>query len=175
MFFSKKINPGSEAEVSPTDFKLVTENLYKQNLELAVKNKTLSLLSKLYEISIETLEPKDLAKKITTVIQGDFNFELVGVFLYDKSIDTLAPLSFTESERFHTAETLFDNSLYSVSITGISQKIFYGKMLKEKEMVYTENLEDIWDSLVPAEVLEKLKTDARALSSILYPLVIENE
>ena len=47
------------------ELKTVTESLYKQNLELAVKNKTLSLLSKLYEISVLTLNTRDLAKKVT--------------------------------------------------------------------------------------------------------------
>ena len=36
----------------------VTESLYKHNVELAVKNKTLSLLRQLYQISILVLEMK---------------------------------------------------------------------------------------------------------------------
>ncbi len=77
-FFSKKKSDAVRAEAD--NLKSVTESLYKQNLELVVKNKTLSLLGQLCQISILTLEPQVLATRITDTIQKAFDFELVGVF-----------------------------------------------------------------------------------------------
>ena len=155
------------------ELKSVTENLYKQNLELAVKNKTLSLLSKLYEISVLTLNPRDLAKKITSVIQIDLNFELVGVLLYDQEKNELFPLSFSESDRFYKTQT--DLNVFSVNIPSVSENVFLKKVVEQKIMAYTEELRDIWDSLVPAEMFNKVKSDSNVQSSILYPLIIENK
>ena len=155
------------------NLKSVTESLYKQNLELAVKNKTLSLLSKLYEISVLTLNPRELAKKITTVIQIDLNFELVGVLLYDQEKDELFPLSFSESDRFYKTQT--DLNVFSVNIPSVSENVFLKKVVEQKIMAYTEELRDIWDSLVPAEMFNKVKSDSNVQSSILYPLIIENK
>ena len=156
------------------NLKSVTENLYKQNLELAVKNKTLSLLGKLYEISILTLEPKDLGKKINTTIQTDFNFELVGILLYNKEKDELSPLAFAESERFHTVQSDFKVFFENIVITNVSQNTFFKQIIEEKNMSYTENMKDVWDSLVPIELFNKIKSDGHLKSSILYPLIIEN-
>ena len=153
----------------------VTESLYKQNLELAVKNKTLSLLGKLYAISILTLDSKSLAEKVNNVIQVDFSFELVGILLYDKKKDELKPLSFSESERFHSAESNLNTFLNSVTIPDISKKAFFKKVVDEKKMAHTEDLREIWDALVPDEMYNKVKSTGHVQSSIVFPLIIENE
>ena len=155
------------------ELKSVTESLYKQNLELAVKNKTLSLLSKLYEISVLTLNPRELAKKVSSVIQVDLNFELVGVLLYDQEKDELTPLSFSESDRFY--KTQANLNVFSVNIPSASKNVFLKKLIEQKTMAYTEELRDIWDSLVPVEMFNKIKSDSNVQSSILYPLIIEDK
>src|SRR3989344_390213 len=87
--------------------KKITEKLYEQNLELAVKNKTLSLLEKLYQTSVLTLMPQEMAEKITGIIRQDLNLELAGVLTFEKATDTLAPLAFSKSERLaKTLDTL---------------------------------------------------------------------
>ena len=55
----------------------VNQEIYKRNLELAVVNKTLSLLRKLYQISILTLAPADLSEKVSDTVRTDLNFEMV--------------------------------------------------------------------------------------------------
>ena len=50
--------------------KKITEKLYEQNLELAVKNKTLSLLEKLYQNSVLNLTPREITKEITIIPQN---------------------------------------------------------------------------------------------------------
>ena len=69
------------------DPKEVQENLYRQNLELAVKNKTLSLLAKLYEISTQTLEPKQLAEQVVFSVRTILNVRLVGIYLFSQKND----------------------------------------------------------------------------------------
>ncbi len=80
-------------ETDQDDLKSIAESLYKQNSEIAAKNKILSLLDKLYEISILSLEPKDLSKKIIDAIAGDFSFEYVGILKYDLEKDELVNYS----------------------------------------------------------------------------------
>ena len=156
------------------ELKYITESLYKQNTELAVKNKTLSLLGKLYEISIIALEPKELASRINNTIQVDFSFELVGIFLYDQIKDELSPLAFAKSDRFHQVESNSHIFFEQISIPNVLKNSLLKKVLEEKVMVYTEDLKDILDSLVQAEMFEKIKSDGHVQSSILYPLIIED-
>src|SRR4051812_45753172 len=88
-----------------SELKSVTESLYKQNLELAVKNKTLSLLSQLYDISLLALTPKELAGKVTNTIRSTFEFELVAILNFSYHRDRLFSLALAESSRLHQAES----------------------------------------------------------------------
>jgi transcriptional regulator with GAF, ATPase, and Fis domain len=155
--------------------KSVTESLYKQNLELAIKNKTLSLLSKLYELSILALKSQELAGKIDDAIKTDFSFELVGILLYDQTKDTLTPLDFSQSERLYSAELLSKTYLESVSIPKLSENPLFKTVLQDKQMAHTEDLYQIWDSLIPKEMYEKIRLEGHVKSSILYPLIIEDK
>src|SRR3989344_1174180 len=77
----------------------ITEELYKRNLELAVVNKTLFLLRKLYQISLLTLEPLALSEKISNTVRLELNLEVAGVFIFDIKSDSLSPLAFSMSDR----------------------------------------------------------------------------
>ncbi len=177
MFFSKKNTAALTQEsqdVNPEELKSVTENLYKQNLELAVKNKTLSILGKLYEISIQTLSPRELSQKITQIIQTDFDFERVGILMYNVKIDSIEVLAFSESDRFHEARSIANDFFDQLSVSDISNNKFLGPILVKKEMAYTESIEDVWGhALQPAEI-EKIQTEGHVKSLIAYPLIIQN-
>ena len=97
----------------------LVDSLYHQNILISGKNKTLSLLSKLYEFSIQTLTPKILATKISLLIQLDLSFELVGVLLLNKETKTFEPLGVSCSERLQNVEqkfgVLFQNIFLQIS------------------------------------------------------------
>ncbi len=88
MFFKKK----SASAATDIDSQAVTENLYKQNLELAVKNKTLSLLDTLHEVSIKALEPRELSLQMVKAIQADFSLELVAIYIFNDAAKHLGAL-----------------------------------------------------------------------------------
>src|SRR6185295_1660148 len=77
--------------------KAANEIVYKHGLELALKNKTLSLLGKLYEIATKSLDQMEMAKQVTEVIQQEFDFEVVGILRYDGVAFT--PLATATSKR----------------------------------------------------------------------------
>ena len=58
---------------SSTEFKRITKELYKKNLELVNTNKELALLQKLYEIIMVSHEAEEVAQQfIDTIIKEDF-------------------------------------------------------------------------------------------------------
>lgn len=173
MFFNKKDTITSDD--SAEEFKSATESLYKQNLELAVKNKTLSLLSKLYDISIGSLSTEDLAIQLTKVIQNDFAFERVGIYTYNSSRDILRSLAFSESERFHLSRSDADNVFDSIKIDKATEVPFFMNCLNNGVMSYTENIEEIWGKVVSANVIDKIVNSGHVRSSLAYPLVIDDK
>lgn len=157
--------------MEPDNKQSVTESLYKQNLELAAKNKTLSILGKLYEISILNLEPKELAEKITKTIQTDFSLELVGILFYKENASTLFPMAFSESERLNKVESDHQTFFDKIDLP-YGGETFLTRVVTEKKMGYTENPKDIWGSLIPEAMYTSMKEDGHMVSFLAYPLII---
>ena len=107
-------------EETAEHLKEVTEQLYKRNVDLAVRNKILSLLRELYQISILTLEPKDLATKVAEKVQVALDFELFGVFLYNENEMSLTPLGFSVSSKFNDSQKIQGCSLERLTIPNTS-------------------------------------------------------
>jgi len=126
--------------------KTLAENLYKQGVELAAKNKVLTLFDQLYALSILTLEPGDLAKRIVQTIQGDFSFELVSIFLYDLEHKKLQLLASAQSERFK-GTTDFSESPF------LNEVVINGKMGYSEDLINNEHIR----------------------ASLAYPLVSDNK
>src|SRR3989338_5822298 len=86
-------------EETAEHLKEINEQLYKQNLDLAVRNKILSLLRELYQISILTLEPIQLAEKVSILVQKALELELVVIYAYSLPDDRLQPLACAKSQK----------------------------------------------------------------------------
>lgn len=153
----------------------ITEELYKRNAELAVRNKTLSLLGKLYEISILSLEPAPLAQRVAQTIQAELDFDLVGIFEYDNRLDELAPLNFARSERLTAVLTDASRAFDALRIPGASRSALFGSIFSGSDMARTEDLAAVWDGFIPADKLAAAKEKAHLRSVLIYPLAVENK
>ena len=57
--------------------------LYAKNAELAVRNKTMSLLRKLDEAAMVSLATSDMTGEIATILSNEFNYRIVGISLVE--------------------------------------------------------------------------------------------
>ena len=151
--------------------KKITEKLYEQNLELAVKNKTLSLLESLYQASVLTLMPEDMASKIADIIRKDLNLEFAGVFAFEKESDSLLPLAFSKSERLIKTLNTLGFLFKDIRISNISKHDFFKKAIYYKKENSTNNLQEVWGELIPGEHLAAVKTESNIKTVLLYPLI----
>jgi hypothetical protein len=88
----------------------VAEKLYQQNAELTIKNKTLSLLDKLYQTSILALNPEEMGAKITAIIKDELNLEAAGILIFDKTNDLMKPIAFFPLRAF--GESFGENGFF---------------------------------------------------------------
>lgn len=152
--------------------RITNENLYKHSHELAVKNKVLSFLGKLYEISVLSLSQKLLAEQVAFAIQAEFDFEIVGIFLYEKSSQSLTPLTIAVSERVHA---LMTNDLNLISFENISSNHFLKMIVEKRSMHYSELLESIWNMPELKDFTRNVESEKYVRSSLGYPLIIGDE
>lgn len=154
------------------EIKEITEKLYGQNLELAVKNKTLSLLENLYQTSVLTLLPEEMAKRITDIIRRDLNLEMAGILIFDKKTDTLTPLHISKSERAANVLKKSRVVLMNITINDVSKHNFFSKAIKYKDDNLTTNIEDVWKELKAKPKFEEIKGELHIKTILLNPLVI---
>ncbi|HBB65350.1 MAG TPA: hypothetical protein DCZ84_01765 [Candidatus Vogelbacteria bacterium] len=151
----------------------INKELYKRNRELAVKNKTLSLLRELYQISILTLEPAALSKRIVSTIQLALGFELVGIYTYQAAHDALEPLSFASSQNFSDARISLHCNFDNIAIEHTINSSFFKPIVRDQHTGHTSHLCEIWDKEIDKETLQKLQDQSHIVTTLVFPLSIE--
>ena len=151
--------------------KKITEKLYEQNLELAVKNKTLSLLEKLYQKSVLTLLPGEMSREITDVIRQDLNLEIAGILIFQKEDDSIIPLSFSKSERCTQVLNKFGFEPQNTTIKDISRHDFFKQVVYDRQENIADNIEEVWNKFIAPEHLRGLRKELHVKTMLLYPLI----
>lgn len=174
LFGAKKDEPSAAADVanslSPSD---VNEILYKRNAELATKNKALSLLGHLYETSILTLKPTDLARKISDSVREALNYESVSMFMYDKEEDLLNLAGFSRSERYEEQLKLTGIHIDAEVIPNVSKLEFFDTVLNKHQPILNEKFGFLLKNGVLSDTEVKMLADrAHIKSSVIYPLAL---
>jgi signal transduction histidine kinase len=153
----------------------LNQEIYKHSLELAVVNKTLSLLRKLYQISLLSLDPASLSEKVSDTIRVDLNMETVGIYLFEEETNLLTPFKFSKSERFEKAVKAQKLNLDELKIKDLSADSKVGKVITAKTSEVTDNLKDVWGSLADAKQLAAIKDGSHIKTTLLYPLVMQDK
>lgn len=149
--------------------RLANERLYEHSRDLATRNKILSLLRQLYQISIQTLDPETLSQKIIDLIKDALEFELVSILSYDSGADILRATVFSRSQRLEDA--MHDHPFKAAVITKASKHSFFTKLL-EGEPNNSTNLHDLWGGVVSEEAIKAAVEEAHIKTLLAYPLRI---
>ncbi len=157
-----------------TNLQELNEQIYKHSLELAEVNKTLSLLRKLYQISLLTLDPAQLSEKISDIVRVDLNMEVVGVLLYDEQKKILNPFVFSKSERYRKASTELKTDLDKQKLDTPEQNPLLKKVILEKQWQTAGSMQDIYGEWVKVDKLKKLDEEAHLQNILLYPLLTQD-
>lgn len=120
-FFKNLFGSNDGAETSASDeMTHINQEMYKKSLELSARNKTLLLLRKIDEIILSSITDKiEIGKHVTSLLISETDFQIVSIFLYDKTKGELNRLSLsTQSKVINQDKALSDNLFVShVAIT----------------------------------------------------------
>lgn len=165
-------NHGDLSQEQEKELQRLTQEMYKQNAELAVRNKTLALLRKLDEISLGTVSMTEMAQQITSAIATELGYEIVSLATVDTQNKVLQWLAIASPTPEIAA------IIQSVTVTDLSAPLKDGlasaHALTEKKPHTVTNLTEVF----PQTFVDALKTnhDGRhAENSIVYPLRFGNE
>lgn len=153
----------------------VNAEIYKRNLELAVVNKTLSLLRKLYQISLLSLDPASLSEKVSATIRDALNMEAVGVFLFDKTKDELRPFRFSMSDRLTEVLHKTNVTVDINPIPKVSHDSFLKKVIVDRQSNLISGPKEIWSSIAPADKVDVIAKGSHVETVLWFPLITQGD
>lgn len=154
----------------------INQEMYKKNLELNIRNKTLSLLRKIDEIILSSVtDTKQIAQQVADVVVVDAEFKAIAIFLLNAKDKKLVPLAVSHTENIAQAEAEFQRVFFGDEQSLDNTQNLVIKSVNEKTMQVTH---DLYDVLIPhfnegeAKKMQELLTIA---SILVYPLVVRDE
>lgn len=152
--------------------KHITEEMYKQNTDLAIKNKTLSTLRTLYSIIISTLTVKEVCEKIVDTVSLELGIETLIIFLTDKEEGVLRPVAVTSTSKILSAFESVGKSFHDLSVDLNSRENLMSVALEEGERKVTGNLLDIVTGFMVQEEADRVENETNVKTIVVYPILL---
>ncbi len=150
----------------------INKELYARNAELAVRNKTLSLLRKIDEVTLETLETDQMIARVVSLLDEEFSYPFAAVGLVDAKKRELSWRSFacldTTIPLCHSTE-----SLGKVKLTKRTHPCV--EALKTKHRVVAKSLFEVLGAGVNPVLTKQFEKQAGIKSVLVFPLATGSE
>ncbi len=156
-------------------YRKITEEMYKQNLELAIRNKTLGVLKSLYAISMGSLDVKEVAQSIADTIVKELNFAAVFIYKINHIEKILCPIAFTKLPEMLESLQLLGKPLEEMSLSLDFGENLLINTIKDKERKITGNLLDILVPFVDQQTADEIERITKIKTIIIYPLYLADK
>ena len=167
---------GSSAPIpKPTDsFEEVAEAVYKKNFELTIKNKTLSVLQKLSDITIQALTVTEVTQQIADIVASELNFSAALIALVDPEANVLKPIALTKSPQILEALKRIGNPFHESVIPLDQVSNLAINALRDKEQKITGNILDLLIPLADQQLSDEIERATHIKTIIIYPLILRD-
>ena len=148
----------------------VNEAIYRQNVELAVRNKTLNVLRTLYAVATSALHVREACQQIADTIVKELGFTIVLIHLVDKKERVLNNAAITKSESIRKALEMIGKPIEETGVPLTDRNNLMARAIRDHERKITGNFFDILTPLVTQEVADEMKRITTIKTAIIYPL-----
>lgn len=155
-----------------TDLERATKEIYKQNFELSIRNKTLSVLRAIYAITMTSLKTQEVGQRIVDTIVKELGFSEALINIIDVKSDALQPLAITQSPQVVGALQLIGKSLADLAVPLSSHNNILVTCVEHRTMQMTTNMLDLLTPHADQATSDKIAKLTNVQSIIVYPLLI---
>ncbi|MBI4225691.1 GAF domain-containing sensor histidine kinase [Candidatus Roizmanbacteria bacterium] len=154
----------------------IAEELYKKNLELTERNKTLALLRKIDEIILSKVtDIEEVVRQIAQAVVAEAGLKAVYIFLLNKKESLLTPHGISLSKSINDVDPNLQRAMFSVKISWNDDSNLIIKAIKERKMYQTESLYNLFKSIINEKACRKIQDTVDMKSFLIYPLVAREE
>lgn len=175
-------SPSSASTQSPparVDLELVNREMYRRNLELAERNKTLSLLRKLDELILNSVtDVRETASRVTKLLVEDADFRMAAIFLLDTDKKSLSLISFTKPPTLTPEEQIqLDRFTMIKSFSTALTNNLLVQAIADKKVKTTNSLIDVLQtgSMLGTEDAFIIQRIAGIKSALIFPIIVREE
>lgn len=151
----------------------VTQEMYKKNLELADRNKTLALLRKMDEIVLGSVtDAKKVAEEICKTIVAETDFNLATIFILSK--DQLVPIGTAYHDQNGDIDPQIKEQVMMVPVPIVSSHIF-AQAIATKQIQLSTSYPEILKPRFEAPLIAKIQEMIKVQSIFICPLVVRDK
>lgn len=163
-------DPTAVNSIDPSSTTDIAKQLYEQNVQLAIHNKTLGVLSKLYEISMATLDVKDVCQKIVDTLSDELSisFAMLSLVLPDEK--QFFPVAVTDSEGVAKSLELIGKPLDQLILKIADEQNLVAQSIHQNQRQVTGNVLDIVTPFVTQETADTIENLTGIKTLIIYPI-----
>lgn len=146
--------------------------MYKQNVELAIRNKTLGILRNISEITMRAIGPTEVSQAIVDMIAKEMNLAVAIISLVDSKTQVLRIAGLTRDDAVEKALTMFTRPLDELVIPLSEDENLAVHAIRDREQKLTENLLDLFVPLTNQETADEIGKVTGVKSIMIYPLLL---
>lgn len=169
---SKRMPAGDVATNQKEELARANEAMYKQNLELTIRNKTLSALRKLSTIGTTALGVSEVTQRIVDTIVTELKFTTVLISLVDTKNNMLRFAAVNQTESVKQAFELLRKDSNSAVVSLDNTGNLLVDAILDRERKITGNLLDIITPLATQDVADRMENIIRIKTIVIYPLFL---
>lgn len=155
----------------------VNREMYKKNLELAQKNKTLSLLRQIDSIILNTVtDIKQISQNVADVVVENTEYvKAVVILLLNKHEKALVRIALSKTEAVKKAEHEFNVTFVGLKTPLSDLNNIVVKAVNQRRVNATHNLFDVLTPHFREEEAKKIQSIVGNTSSYVYPLIARGD
>lgn len=165
-----------KVEIISDEVSHVNREMYLKNLELAERNKTLSLLRKIDAVILSKVtDIQQIAQQVTNIVVDETEYiKLIIILLFDQKKNILYTLATSQTESVRRAELEVNNAFHTITLPLAEESNIIVTSVKEKRMKRTNHLADLLPSITPDEA-KTIQEIIGNTSLLIYPLIAREE
>ncbi len=145
----------------------INRELYVRNAELAVRNKTLSLLRSIDDVTMTSLGTEDMTHEIASILTREFDFPFVGIAVHEPKRRALVWTVFSCVDAKQPICVLAEVAK-PVMLTR-KEHVCVKALAKGKGMVISR-LDHVLQGSIDLNVITKFRTDAHLKQTLIFPM-----
>ena len=154
----------------------INKELYEKNLELAIRNRSLSLIRQIYEIINSETDLHKTSVKLLQAVIKDLKYEAGAIFLIEGTSKYLSPIAATASEKFHPDKAkLFIKAVEESHINRSSRKNILMQALRTEQKRVTEDISEVLYEELDSDEAKEISKIVKLKRFLAVPIIFAHK